>query len=155
MKTFYQNNLGLIQLGLHFGHCICFSWVLDENTQTRYQQSCWLEKKIIFHIRAFILCFESFHHICGLFRKPSLRGVKRGVVHNIGYFVCLSHKPKCPIKMTGSLMWQKVSTANGETSSRVKSHLVLSEVNVQGFVIDGFRTTRGPVYTVHLLGEFL
>lgn len=37
----------------------------------------------------------------------------------------------------------------------VKSYLVFSEVNVQGFVIDAFRITRGPVYTVHLPGEFL
>lgn len=34
MKTFYQNNLGLVQLGLHFGHCISFSGVLGENTNT-------------------------------------------------------------------------------------------------------------------------
>lgn len=37
----------------------------------------------------------------------------------------------------------------------VKSYLIFSEVNVQGFVIDVFRITGGPVYTVHLPGEFL
>lgn len=32
MKTFYQNDLGLVQLGLHFGHRVSFSGVLGENT---------------------------------------------------------------------------------------------------------------------------
>lgn len=87
--------------------------------------------------------------------KRSLRGDFTANVHSVGYFVCLLPKPKRLFKTTESLMWETESRFNGETSSRVKSHLVFSEVNVQGFVIDGFRITRGPVYTVHLLGEFL
>lgn len=115
--------------------------------------SGWEKKKKTYF--TFILEFKSLHCSWGLFRKTCFGEEFTANVHTVGYFVCLLHKSKWPFKTTGSLMWEIESRVNGESSSRVKSHLVFSEVNVQGFVIDGFRITRGPVYTVHLLGEFL
>lgn len=99
----YQNNLGLIQLSLHFGHCICFFGVLEwKHTNNMFLARLLFRKnrKINQVSHSYVIFwFISLHHSCGLYRPTSLRCHKKSswcltfivLIHIIIHFCTQGH----------------------------------------------------------------